>query len=131
MNTQPKDSTVTLIGEVMAHISSLVRKEVDLARAEINQNVSRAVTAMGLLATAMVAALSAVNVLTAAIVAGLSDAGMAPGWAALLVGVVLAVIAAALASKGVKGLKLSSIAPSRTVENVKRDASTLKGAIND
>lgn len=131
MNTQTPDTTANLIGEAMAHLSSLVRKEVDLARAEVNQNISRAGTAIGLLAAAFVASIVALNVLTAAIVAGLAEAGMTPGWAALLVGVVLAVIAAVLASKGANDLKVSSIAPSRTVENIKRDANTMKGAVND
>ena len=127
MTSKSDTNTSSLIGEAMAHISSLVRSEVDLARAEINENISRAGTAIGLLVAALVVSLTALNVLVGAVVSGLAEAGMEPGWAAFLVGVILAAIAFFLVQKGTNDLKLSSIAPSRTAENVKRDAQAMKG----
>jgi Na+-driven multidrug efflux pump len=78
--------------------------------------------AVGLLAGALVIALTALNVLAAALVAGLAEWGLGAGWAALIVGVVLGVIAFALAMKAKNDLKLTNIAPSRTAKNVQRDA---------
>ncbi|MBT8416300.1 MAG: phage holin family protein [Silicimonas sp.] len=124
------ESTTGLIGDAMSHVSSLVRSEVDLARAEIDQNLKRAGVAIGMLAGAVVAALTALNVLSAAVVAGLTEAGIDAGWAALIVGVALGIVAAVLASKGANDLKLSSMAPSRTAENVKRDAKAVKGSLD-
>lgn len=123
-------STGSLVSDAMSHVNALVRNEVDLARAEIDQNIRRAGTSVGLLVAAVVIALTTLNVLTAAIVAGLSEAGLEPGWAALLVAVVLAIVCYTLAQKGMNDLKLSSIAPTRTAENVKRDAQAIKGAVD-
>lgn len=130
MTDKTEHSTTTLISEAMSHVSSLVRSEVDLARAEIDQNIKRAATAVGLLIAALVVAITALNVLTGAIVAGLAEAGMEPGWAAFTVGVAFAAIAFFLVQKGTNDLKLSSIAPTRTAENVKRDAHAVKGTLD-
>lgn len=130
MTHSPNESTTDLIGDAMTHISALLRGEVDLARAEIDRNLRRAGTAISLLAAALVVALTALNVLTGAIVAGLSEAGMEAGWAAFAVGVVMAIVAYGFARKGMNDLKLNSIAPSRTAANVKRDAQALKGTLD-
>ncbi len=71
--TPTNKSAAGLLSDAIAHMSSLVRKEVDLARAEVSENVSRAGVAIGLLAGALVLALTALNVLAAALVAGLAE----------------------------------------------------------
>jgi len=119
-------SAAGLLSDAIAHMSALVRKEVDLARAEVSENVSRAGVALGLLAGALVIALTALNVLAAALVAGLTEWGLEPGWASLIVGLILGAIAFALAMKSKNDLTLSNIAPSRTAKNVQRDAQALK-----
>jgi MFS family permease len=120
-----------LLSDALSNVSSMVRNEVDLARAEVSENVSRAGVAIGLIAGAAIIALVALNVLAAALVAALTEAGLDAGWSALIVGVVLAVIAFVLIGKGVNDLKLSSLAPTRTVKNVKRDAEAVKEAYDD
>ncbi|MCU0855659.1 MAG: phage holin family protein [Rhodobacteraceae bacterium] len=126
--TPTNKSAAGLLSDAIAHMSSLVRKEVDLARAEVSENVSRAGVAIGLLAGALVLALTALNVLAAALVAGLAETDLGPGWSALIVGLILAAIALFLALKAKNDLKLSSIAPTRTAKNVQRDAQALKEA---
>ena len=127
MNDKRSESTTSLMGDVMARVGALLRAEVDLARAEIDQNLRRALAAIGMIVAAVAIALTALVVLTAAIVQGLTELGMEPGWAALAVGVVLGLVAAGLGLKGMNDLKLSSIAPTRTVASVKRDAQAAKG----
>lgn len=130
--TQPNDkSTATLLSNVMASVSGLVRGEVDLARAELGENIQRAAIAIGLITGAVVIALVALNVLTAALIAGLTEAGLDYGWSALLVGLAYAGIAFLMAAKGVNDLKLSSLAPTRMAANVKRDAAAVKEAYNE
>jgi ABC-type uncharacterized transport system permease subunit len=119
-------SAAGLLSDAIAHMSALVRKEVDLARAEVSENMSRAGIAVGFLAGALVIALTALNVLAAALVAGLAETRLGPGWSALVVGIVLGIIAFALAMKAKNDLTLSSIAPTRTAKNVQRDAQALK-----
>lgn len=120
-----------LISDAMANMSALVRNEVDLARAEINDNASQAGTAMGMIAGAAIIAIVALNLLAAALVAALADAGIEAVWAAVIVGGVLAAIAFVLMNKGANDLKLSSLAPSRTAKNVRRDAASLKETYNE
>lgn len=126
-----KKGGTALIGDILTHLSNLVRKEFDLARAEVNRNLHQAMVAVGLLVAAVVIALTALNVLAAALVAALTEMGLEAGWASLIVGVVFAVIAFAMAMKGINDLKLSSLAPNRTVENVKRDAQAIKEPFHD
>ena len=122
----PTRNAPGLVSEVLTHVSNLVRKEVDLARTEVSDNINRAGTAIGLLVGALVIALVALNVLAAALVAALTALGIPAGWSAVIVGGVLAIIAFAMVSKGVNDLKLSSLAPTRAAKNVQRDAETVK-----
>lgn len=124
--TEQSRSTGGLLGDALTHITALVRNEVDLARAELNENASRAAVALGLIAGAAIAAITALNVMAAALVAALTEAGLTSGWAALVVGVAFAVVAVAMLTKGANDLKLSSLAPARTAKNVARDARALK-----
>ncbi|MFW8594450.1 phage holin family protein [Cribrihabitans neustonicus] len=124
-------SAANILTDALNNISSLIRNELALARAEVSDNINRAAIALGMIVGAVVIALVALNVLAAALVAGLTEAGIDAGWSALIVGVLFGVIAFAMAAKGTNDLKLSSLAPTRTAENVKRDAQTLKETYND
>jgi hypothetical protein len=68
----------------------------------------------------------ALIVLLQALVIALTNLGIPPGWSALIVGVVVAVIAYALIQKGTSDLKAHNLAPNRTVDALKQDAHTLK-----
>lgn len=125
-----EQSTSNLLSDALARIGSLVRGEVDLARSEINDNLSSAGTALGMIAAALVIALTALNVLSAALVAGLTELGIPGQWSALIVGVVFGIIAFVMLQKGTTDLKLSSLAPTRTAANVQRDAETVKDSFN-
>ncbi|MBO9431251.1 phage holin family protein [Sulfitobacter sp. R18_1] len=131
MTTESNKSAGSLLTEALSHVSSLMRKEVDLARAEVNENLKHAGVAIGLIVGAVVVALTALNVLSAALVAALTEAGIAAGWSAVIVGVLLAIVAYVMIQKGSNDLKLSSLAPSRTAKNVKRDAETMKEVYDD
>lgn len=121
--------TTSIISDVLSHVSNLIRKEVDLARAEMSENLTHAGVAIGMIAGALIVALVALNVLAAALVAALTELGIDGGWAALIVGVLFAVIALVMAMKGVNDLKASSLAPTRTAKNVRRDAEAVKEAL--
>lgn len=120
------ESAPSLISEVLERLSNLVRREIDLARAELDENLTRAGIALGMVVGAIVLALTALDVLAAALVAGLAELGIDAGWSALIVGVALALIAWGMARKGMNDLKFSSLAPTRTRDNVQRDAKAIK-----
>ena len=131
MTTDSNKSAGSLLTEALSHVSSLMRKEVDLARAEVNENLKHAGVAIGLIVGAVVVALTALNVLSAALVAALTEAGIPAGWSAVIVGLLLAIVAYVMVQKGTNDLKLSSLAPTRTAKNVKRDAQTMKEVYED
>jgi uncharacterized membrane protein YqjE len=124
-------STGGLLSDALSHVSSLVRNEVDLARAEVSENATKAAVAVGVLVGGVVISLAALNVLTAALVAALTEAGIPAGWSALIVGVALAAVAISMITKGMNDLKATSLAPTRTAKNVKRDAEALKETYNE
>lgn len=123
-------STASLFSEALAQVSGLFRKEIDLVKAEISENVSRAALAVGLIAGGLVFILVALNILSAALVAGLTELGIQPGWAAMIVGVVYLLIAIILVRKGTTELKAVSLAPMRAADSVRRDAQALKETFN-
>ena len=124
-------SAGTLLTDALESLSRLVRGEVALARAEIEERFRNAGAAIGLIIAAAVFALTALNVLAAALVAGLVASGLATGWAALGVGIACALLALLLALKGAQAFNLSRRAPTRTARNLRRDAETLKEIVTN
>ena len=83
-------SASSLLGDLVSQVTELFRKEIMLLRAELGEKATQAVTACGLIVAAVVLALTALNVLAAALVVALENLGIPGGWAALIVGVILA-----------------------------------------
>ena len=123
-------SVSTLLSEVMSHVSGLVRGEINLVRAEVSESMTKAMVGIGMIVAAVVLVLVALNVLAAALVDGIAALGLDAGWAALIVGVVFAVIAAIMLMKGKNDLKSVKLAPSRATRNVQKDAYAVKESLN-
>ena len=108
--------------ELMHDVSTLVRQEVDLAKAEMAQKGRTAVPGLQLLGAAGVAGLAAVGALTAFVI--LLLAIFLPEWAsALIVGAALAATAYVLAKSGKERVEeMGKPIPEQTIESVKEDA---------
>jgi hypothetical protein len=115
-----------LFGDLTESITTLFRKEIQLARAETSEKVTQLAVAIGAIAGGAVLALAALIVLLQALVIAITEAGVPAGWAALIVGVVVAIIAYVLIHKGTNDLKGSSLAPSRTMDSLRRDTQVVK-----
>jgi drug/metabolite transporter (DMT)-like permease len=115
-----------LLADLTNSVTTLFRKEIELARAETSEKLSQAGVAAGAIAAGGVLALAALIVLLQALVIALAELGLAPALSALIVGGVVAIIAFALIYKGMNDLKASSLAPTRTVEALRRDAHMVK-----
>jgi apolipoprotein N-acyltransferase len=122
--------TGSLLSDAINQLTRLVRGEVALAKAEVAQNIRSAGLGVGLLVGAVVLIFVALNVLVFALVAALGEL-IGPGWSALLVGVVILVVAAILAMRGLNALKPENLTPSRTVRNVQADAQTIKENVSN
>jgi type IV secretory pathway TrbD component len=109
-----------LVGDLSQQTSTLVRKEIQLARAELQEKGKVAGKGVGLLAGGAVAGVLALGALTAALIA-LLDKAMATWVAALIVMALWAIVAAALARAGQSALKRATPPAPQTVETVKED----------
>jgi len=114
-----------LIGNISNDLSQLFRQEVELAKAEVKQEASKAGKAAGMLGVAGFAGYLAVVLLSFAAVFGLANV-MDAGWAALIIAAVWAVIGGALFVTGRNKLKTVDPVPHRTVDTIKEDAQWLK-----
>ena len=122
----PQDASVgQLISDISDDLTTLFRQEVELAKAEIRQEARKAGKAAGMLGGAGFAGYMVALLLTLALVAALSNV-MDPGWAALIVAVVWAVIGAVLFATGRQRMRTVSPVPRQTVETLKEDAQWLK-----
>src|SRR5919112_2963379 len=109
-----------LVKELSKQTSTLVRKEIELAQAELQQKGKEAGKGTGMLGGAAAAGLLALGALTAALIA-LLDKAMATWVAALIVMALWAIVALVLAKAGQTALKRSTPPAPQTVETVKED----------
>jgi uncharacterized membrane protein YqjE len=117
-----------LVKNLTAQLSTLVRSEVKLAAAEVKGKVKPLGIGIGLFAGAAFVAVAALQVLL--VVAILAIALALPAWlSALIVAVALLVLAGILALVGKKLLSRGlPPVPNQTIDSVKRDVATIKGA---
>jgi hypothetical protein len=118
-----------LLGDVTRDLSTLMRQEVELAKAELKQSATKAGKGGGMLAGAGVAGHFVLVFLSLALMFALG-ALMPLGWAAVIVAVIWAIVAAILASMGRKELKKIKGMP-QTSETLSEIPPTLKpGEVN-
>jgi hypothetical protein len=107
-------------------LSSLVHKEVELAKVEIKKDVAAAGKGAGLFGGAGLTGLFALLFLSAAAAYGIG-ALIGFGWGLLIVGLLYLVAAAVLGLSGKK--KISQVGPpERTIETVKEDIAVVKSS---
>lgn len=127
MTEQPTtdQSVGDLVSGIASDLSTLMRQELDLAKAEVRQEVSKAGKAAGMLGGAGFAGWFVALFLSFTLLY-LLDSAIDAGWAALIVALIWAVIAAVLFVVGRNRLKSVDPTPHRTVETVKEDVQWLK-----
>jgi hypothetical protein len=118
------------IGELLKQLSqettTLVRKELDLAKAEMTEKGKRAGLGAGMFGAAGVVGLMALGALTACLILALAT-GMDDWLAALIVAAVYATVAGILALVGrSKVREATPPAPEQTIETVKEDVEWAK-----
>ena len=126
MSSNNQNSVADLFGNVVTELSTLFRKEVQLARAELGEKAEQATGAAASLAIGGVLLLAALIFLLQALVALLVYLGVPPGWAELIVAVAVGLIGYLLLRGGLNRLKASNLVPSRTAEQLSRDAAVVK-----
>ena len=115
-----------LIGEVSNDLSTLMRQELALAKAEVKAEATKTGKAAGMLGGAGLAGYMVALFASIALWWALAN-GMDEGWAALIVAALWAVVGAVLYSLGRSRLKSVHPKPERTVQTLKEVPDALKG----
>jgi hypothetical protein len=119
-----------LLGEVTRDLSTLMRQEVELAKAEIKTEVTKAGKGAGMFGGAGFAGYMTLLFLSFGLWWGLANI-MDEGLAAVIVAVTWAVIGAVLFVVGRSTFKKVNPTPERTVQTVKQVPAALKGNEGD
>jgi hypothetical protein len=116
-----------LFGQLTQDMTLLVRQEIQLARTEMSDKLSRFTTNLvSVLSGGFVAYLGGLALVAALILAIRDLANISLALSALIVGAVLAIVGYVMLQKGVKELKRVDLAPRRTVETLKDDVQWAK-----
>jgi len=115
-----------LFAELARETSTLVRQEVQLARDEVSQQVARVGRNIGALVAGGAVVYAGLLAIIAAVILLLGDLGLSWWLAALLVGVVVAGIGAALVARAITALKQTDLVPHQTVETLREDQEWVK-----
>ncbi len=124
MRTEDR-SLSELLSDVTSEIAMLFRKEVELARVETSEQVSRAAKAGGMLGAAAVIGFLDLILFSFALAWALSEI-VPEGVAFAIVAVLFAIVAGALAMAGKKRLANVNPMPNQTVQTLKQDVQVAK-----
>ena len=115
-----------LLKELANETTTLVRQELDLAKAEMREKAGKAGPGFGMWGAAGITALLALGSLTAFVILALD--GAMPNWlAALIVGLLYSAIAGVLYVRGKHRVEeAGSPVPQKTIETVKEDVQWAK-----
>lgn len=125
MSDRQGASLQQLVGDALKDAVELARKEFTLFRTEMTDNVATVAKGAGMFVAAAVFAVASLIWLTQALVYGLELVVHSRWLSALIVGGLLAVVAAVLVFAGKSMISAASLAPTRTVQSIKRDGEIL------
>jgi hypothetical protein len=121
------ESLAELVRRLAEQTSTLVKQEIELAKAELTQKGKIAGAGAGMLSGAALVGLLAAGALTACLIALLATAVDHTWLAALIVALVYAAIAIPLALRGRERIRAATPpAPEKTIESVKEDVEWAK-----
>ena len=118
-----------LFSDLSRETTTLVRQEVQLAKAELTQSATEAARGIGMLVAGGAVAYAGLFFVLLAIVFGLIEAGWDAWLAALVVGLVVVALGAVLVLRARESLKPANLAPRHTVETLKEDQQWAKDQI--
>ncbi|MGO1500150.1 MAG: phage holin family protein [Marinobacter sp.] len=114
----------SLFSDLARDASRLVSKEAELAKAEVSENTSQAVSGVVFIVVSAAVLLAGLVILLEGvtyIVAQFLPPDLVPWLAAIIVGGVVTLIGIILLAKGRSNLKAKNLIPDRTIDSVQRD----------
>lgn len=122
------ESITDLVRHLATDLSSLLGKEIELAKSEIRESVSEVQTAVAAIATGAAIAMAGLVVLLMSAVYGLSNV-VDPWLAALIVGAIALLVGYMMVRSAKETMSASSLVPERTVQSAKKDKETFTRAV--
>jgi hypothetical protein len=119
-------SILDITSDLLAQFPILVRKEGQLARAEMSEKISRVGMGLALVGIGAVLLIPALVVLLLAAADALQEVGVDPAIAALIAGGGALVIGVILLLIGVNRLKVENLMPNKTIHQIQEDAQVAK-----
>jgi hypothetical protein len=128
---QPRDERTLsqLFSDLTSESTALVRKEVELAKAEVSEKVNQVTTAGVALAAGGAILFAGLIILLLAAVFGLAlllEPTSPPALSALIVAIVTMIIGGIALMIGRNRLKAGNLAPTRTTDSLRRDRDLVK-----
>jgi hypothetical protein len=118
-----------LLSDLAGETSTLVRQEIALFKAELNEKLAQIGLGAGAVAAGGVIAFSGWLALVAAAILGLSQV-LAPWLSALIIGVVVIAVGAGLALFGKSRLKADALVPRRTLNSLREDEAWIRDQVS-
>jgi len=130
MTGKTERTPIALLLDAVGQVLRLLKGELALAQVEVQAGLRAAVTGLVMLVVAVILAITAVDVLAGMLVLMLIEAGLAPVWSALLVGIGLLVVAVVLVRFGLKAVQPSALVPARALRGMQRDMDALREGLS-
>lgn len=124
--TEETRSVGSLLGDLGRQVSTLVRKEIELARIEVVSGVSRLGRGAAMAGVGGALVYAGLLALIGAAILGLIESGMDAWAAALVVGLVVLVVGALITWSGAGQIRTARLAPTQTAETVRENADFVK-----
>jgi hypothetical protein len=129
--THANRSIPEVFSDLVGQLTTLFRKEAELARTEVSEKVSKIAVGFGLAMVGGVLVIPALVVLLGAIVSALISNGLPVFLASVLVGGSTLVIGIFLMISGIGRLKAESLVPEKTLHQLQRDVEVAKNEMSD
>ena len=115
-----------MFADLTRETRSLIHQEIELAKTELSQNASRLVPSLTMIVAGGLIAYGGILAIVAGAVLGLIAIGLVAWAAALIGGLVIAVIGYALIRAGMASFRPHDLKPRQTIETLKEDARWLR-----
>lgn len=119
----------TIFSELLGEITALIRNEIRLAKAEVAETIRRMLLGIALAAAGAFLAILALVFLLQAAVGGLMLLGLNFALSSLIVAVATIVISGLVVWLGIGRLKIGKLSETKTAQQIKRDAATVRSQV--
>ncbi len=118
-----------LLSDLAGETSTLVRQEIALFKAELNEKLGQIGVGAGALGAGAIIAFSGWLALVAAAILGLSHI-LAPWLSALIIGILVIALGAGLALFGKSRLKADALVPRRSLNSLREDEAWIRDQVS-